>query len=85
MVSFFLARYLARPIQRIRAAAASFAAGDLSARAGPSLGRRRDEAADLVREFDHMADRVAASGGVLEVRSNGGGGTRVEATLPLRQ
>ncbi len=61
VVSFFLARYLARPIQRIRAAAASFAAGDLSARAGPSLDGRRDEAADLVREFDHMADRVAAS------------------------
>ncbi len=35
VVSFFLARYLARPIQRIRAAAAAFAAGDLSARGAP--------------------------------------------------
>jgi signal transduction histidine kinase len=61
VVSFFLARYLARPIGRIRAAAAAFAAGDLTARAGNCLGRRRDEAADLVREFDRMADRVAAS------------------------
>jgi len=60
-VSFFLAGYLARPIGRIRAAAAAFAAGDLTARAGTRLGRRRDEAADLVREFDRMADRVAAS------------------------
>ena len=61
VVSFFLARYLARPIGRIRTAAAAFAAGDLAARAGQRLGRRRDEAADLVREFDRMADRVAAS------------------------
>jgi two-component system sensor histidine kinase CpxA len=60
-VSFFLARYLVRPIRRIRAAAAAFAHGDLSARAGSHLGSRRDEAADLVREFDRMADRVAAS------------------------
>ncbi len=60
-VSFFLARYLVRPICRIRAAAVAFARGDLSARAGSRLGSRRDEAADLVREFDRMADRVAAS------------------------
>jgi hypothetical protein len=33
IVSFFLARYLAEPILRTRAAAAAFAAGDLSARA----------------------------------------------------
>jgi two-component system sensor histidine kinase CpxA len=61
VVSFFLAGYLARPIRRIRAAAAAFAGGDLAARAGTRLGSRRDEAADLVREFDRMADRVAAS------------------------
>ncbi|MBV8523612.1 MAG: HAMP domain-containing histidine kinase [Acetobacteraceae bacterium] len=62
VVSFFLARYLARPIGQIRSAAAAFAAGDLTARAGSRLGRRRrDEAADLVRAFDRMADRVAAS------------------------
>lgn len=62
VVSFFLARYLARPIGRIRDAAAAFAAGDLTARAGSRLDRHRhDEAADLVRAFDRMADRVAAS------------------------
>ena len=60
-VSFFLAGYLVRPISRIRAAADLFARGDLSARAGGHLGRRRDEAADLVRDFDRMADRIAAS------------------------
>ena len=61
VVSFFLARYLAQPILRTRAAAAAFAAGDLAARAAPPVqGRRRDEAADLEREFNRMADRVAA-------------------------
>ncbi len=60
-VSYFLAGYLVRPISRIRVAAGAFARGDLSARAGGELGRRRDEAADLVRDFDRMADRVAAS------------------------
>ena len=62
-VSFFLARYLAGPILRTRAAAAAFAAGDLTARAAvaPRLAwRRRDEAADLEREFNRMADRVAS-------------------------
>ena len=62
-VSFFLARYLAGPILRTRAAAAAFAAGDLTARAAiaPRLAwRRRDEAADLEREFNRMADQVAA-------------------------
>jgi two-component system sensor histidine kinase CpxA len=61
VVSFFLARYLAEPILRTRAAAAAFAAGDLTARA-LAAGRsgRRDEAADLERDFDRMADRIAA-------------------------
>jgi signal transduction histidine kinase len=61
IVSFFLARYLAAPILRTRVAAAAFAAGDLAARAAPPPEpRRRDEAADLEREFNRMADRVAA-------------------------
>jgi signal transduction histidine kinase len=61
VVSFFLARYLAGPILRTRNAAVSFAAGDMAARATPPPTRwRRDEAADLEREFNGMADRVAA-------------------------
>jgi two-component system sensor histidine kinase CpxA len=60
-VSFFLARYLAGPILRTRNAATAFAAGDLTARAAQPRGwRRHDEAADLEREFNAMADRVAA-------------------------
>jgi two-component system sensor histidine kinase CpxA len=38
----------------------SFAEGNLDARVTPQLGSRRDELADLGREFDHMAERIAA-------------------------
>ena len=62
IVSYFLARYLAGPILRTRDAAVAFASGDLTARASvpaPGAAARRDEAADLEREFNRMADRVA--------------------------
>lgn len=65
LICFWLARYLTAPVIRLRAAAHRLAAGDLTARAGsPSHGpsrplrRRSDEIADLVVDFDHMADRV---------------------------
>jgi signal transduction histidine kinase len=58
--SYVIARYLSRPISELRRAAGRLAKGDLSARIGPRFSRRRDEAAELVREFDQMADRVAA-------------------------
>ena len=57
--SFFLARYLLLPIRKISHAAQALAGGDLTARAGPRLGRRRDEAGELVRQFDRMADQIA--------------------------
>ncbi len=58
--SYLVARYLSRPIALLRQAAARLARGDLTARVGRRYSRRRDEAADLVREFDHMAERIAA-------------------------
>ncbi len=57
--SFFLARYLLLPIRKLSHAAQALAQGDLTARAGPKLGRRRDEAGELVRQFDRMADQIA--------------------------
>lgn len=60
IVSYFLARYLAGPILRTRDAAAAFVSGDLKARSVGGDTRRRDEAADLEREFNRMADHVAA-------------------------
>lgn len=58
--SFWLARYLAKPIRHLRRAFAAAAAGDLRFRAAPGMGRRRDELADLGREFDGMADQLRA-------------------------
>lgn len=57
-LSYFIARYLSRPIAELRQAATRLAKGDLLARVGSKFAGRRDEAADLVREFDQMAERV---------------------------
>jgi two-component system sensor histidine kinase CpxA len=46
------------PIIRLRAATQELAKGELSARAGPTGARRRDEIAELVRDFDAMAERL---------------------------
>jgi signal transduction histidine kinase len=53
-----LALYLTRPIIGLRRATHALAEGDLNARAGARLGRRKDEIADLVRDFDRMAGRI---------------------------
>ncbi|HXY02788.1 MAG TPA: HAMP domain-containing protein, partial [Terriglobales bacterium] len=58
LVCYILARYLTSPIARLRAAAQRLASGDLTARAGVPGSRRRDETAELVRDFDLMADRL---------------------------
>jgi two-component system sensor histidine kinase CpxA len=55
---FLLAHYLSAPIWQLRLATHRLAAGDLDARAGEKLGRRNDEIADLVRDFDAMAERI---------------------------
>lgn len=58
LVCFLLAGYLTRPIQRLSKATHQFAAGNLGLRVAPTMGRRRDEVADLALDFDHMADRL---------------------------
>jgi two-component system sensor histidine kinase CpxA len=57
---FFLARYLARPIVSLRTATHEIAEGNLAARAGQTLRRRKDEIGLLVADFDHMAERLEA-------------------------
>ncbi|HJW98897.1 MAG TPA: ATP-binding protein [Terriglobales bacterium] len=57
LVCALLARYLTRPITRLRAAAQKIAAGDLKARAG-SGSVQLDEVGQLVQDFDNMADRL---------------------------
>src|SRR6266571_7471842 len=61
LVCYLLARYLTSPIVRLRAATQKLAAGDLTARAGVPPPGRHDEIAELVRDFDTMADRLETS------------------------
>jgi two-component system, OmpR family, sensor histidine kinase CpxA len=58
LVCYLLARYLTAPIVRLRAATQKLASGDLTARAGMPGSRRHDETAELVRDFDRMAERL---------------------------
>ena len=55
LASIPLARAIARPLERLTAAARRLGDGDLSARSGL---RRGDEVGELARAFDEMADRL---------------------------
>jgi signal transduction histidine kinase len=57
LVCALLARYLTRPITRLRTAAQKIAAGDLKARAANGSAQL-DEVGQLVKDFDYMADRL---------------------------
>jgi len=56
--SAVLAIYITRPIERLRVGFSGLASGDLTTRLRQSMGRRRDEIADLARDFDVMAERL---------------------------
>jgi signal transduction histidine kinase len=58
LLCYLLARYIVSPVLKLRAVTKQFAGGDLSARVGPLLGRRRDEVAAMGHDFDAMAERV---------------------------
>ena len=58
LVCYGLARYLAAPLEALRAGVRRLAVGDLSARVSPSVGTRQDEIADLSHDFDRMAERI---------------------------
>jgi two-component system sensor histidine kinase CpxA len=55
---YWISRYLKTPLQKLSEAAAGIAEGRLDTRVDPALARRRDEIADLARNFDHMAERI---------------------------
>jgi signal transduction histidine kinase len=55
---YLLARYIVSPVVKLRAVTRQVSSGDFSARVGPLLGRRRDELADMGRDFDAMAGRI---------------------------
>jgi two-component system, OmpR family, sensor histidine kinase CpxA len=58
LMCYLLARSMTRPVSRLRTAAQSLAAGDLSARTGAPPSGRRDELTELMRDFDRMAERI---------------------------
>ncbi|MEN8132033.1 MAG: ATP-binding protein [Pseudomonadota bacterium] len=60
LVCFWLAWYLAGPVRRLREATRRFSEGELDVRVTKAIGKRRDEIADLGRDFDHMAGRLQA-------------------------
>lgn len=55
---FFLARHIAHPIERLRAATRRLGDEQLDARVGPDVLNRRDEIGDLGHDFDRMAERI---------------------------
>jgi two-component system sensor histidine kinase CpxA len=55
---FVLARHIAQPIDRLRSAARHIADQRLATRVDGSVLDRRDELADLGRDFDRMAERI---------------------------
>ena len=53
-----LAAYIARPVRRLRQALQAGAAGQLATDIAETMGHRRDELADLCRDFDRMAHHI---------------------------
>lgn len=60
VISFFLARSLATPLEYMQRASRKIAAGELSTRVGPEVGGRKDEIGQLAMDFDEMASRLQA-------------------------
>ena len=60
VVSLILARFVVLPVTRLRAAGRQVAQGDLGVRVAPTVGSRKDDIAELARDFDRMTERVQA-------------------------
>ena len=58
LVCFFLARYLAAPVDRLRLATRQLAAGDLNVQVLPALKGRQDDLGLLAADLDAMAERL---------------------------
>ena len=58
--AFGLAWYIAKPVRQLRGAFEAAAEGNLDVRIGGSMGRRRDELADLGDDFDRMSSHLQA-------------------------
>jgi len=58
LMCYLLAWSITSPVVRLRQAAQSLAAGDLTARTGAPASGRGDELTGLMRDFDRMAERI---------------------------
>ena len=58
LMCLVIAHYLSKPIERLRNATNELARGNLDIRVGATIGKRKDEIADLVRDFDSMAEEL---------------------------
>jgi signal transduction histidine kinase len=58
LVCFWLARYITEPVAELRSAVRRLADGNLDSRVGSVSAHRKDELADLGRDFDRMAERI---------------------------
>jgi signal transduction histidine kinase len=58
LVCYGLARHLTSPVSRLQTAVRDMSAGNLATRVGSAFKTRKDEFADLGRDFDLMAERI---------------------------
>jgi len=58
LLCWALARYISKPIGKLRKATQRLAGGELSARVAGEVGKRGDEISALARDFDVMAERI---------------------------
>jgi signal transduction histidine kinase len=58
LLCLWLARYITAPVIKLRKITRQLAEGNLGARVGSAGVKRRDEIADLGRDFDNMAERL---------------------------
>jgi two-component system, OmpR family, sensor kinase len=58
MISWWLARYLSKPVTSLQASTRALAAGHLDTRVAPDIAQRSDELGVLARDFDRMAERL---------------------------
>ena len=60
LISYFLARSLATPLEELRKASRKIAAGDLATRVSKTVPARQDEIGQLAKDFDIMTSRLQA-------------------------
>ncbi len=58
LLSFFLYRYIMKPLLQLQSATQHFSAGEFDVRASQLMGKRNDEFSSLAKTFDDMASRI---------------------------